>query len=302
MSTRAPGWESAKWRTRAVLPTPASPPTSTSRPAFWVVTASSCSDSTASCSERSSRTPFLRASTRARAIFCLLPRAHGAPEGTPRSRKLCHRNGAVLAGHDPGHDPFALVRRAAACGGDSDPLDLLAVAKPGFSLPFPLPRCVPAYGGAAAGGAGGVGGGRRGGQPVRHRGLRRGRQQPADGVGFRRQRVARGPSPATRRVDCFNFESSAWVRLPDLPRATSGAGAATLDNGIALILGGENAQETTTSDQFARLPNPSSWAAAEAMLIPRHGFELAVFEDRAWACGGGALPGLHPVAACTSVA
>ena len=114
--------------------------------------------------------------------------------------------------------------------------------------------------------------------------------------------AAGGRSPATARVDCFNFESSAWVRFPDIPRATSGAGAATLDNGTALILGGENAQETTISDQFARLPNPSSWAAAEAMLIPRHGFELAVFEGRAWACGGGALPGLHPVAACTSVA
>jgi hypothetical protein len=114
--------------------------------------------------------------------------------------------------------------------------------------------------------------------------------------------AAGGRSPATARVDCFNFESSAWVRFPDLPRPTSGAGAATLDNGSALILGGENAQETSISDQFARLPNPSSWAPAEAMLIPRHGFELAVFEGRAWACGGGALPGLHPVAACTSVA
>jgi hypothetical protein len=113
--------------------------------------------------------------------------------------------------------------------------------------------------------------------------------------------AAGGRSPATQRVDCFNLESSAWVRLPDLPRATSGAGAATLDDGIAVILGGENAQETTISDQFARLPNPSSWAAAEGMLIPRHGFELAVFQGRAWACGGGSAPGLHPVATCTSV-
>jgi hypothetical protein len=113
--------------------------------------------------------------------------------------------------------------------------------------------------------------------------------------------VAGGRSPASRRVDCFNFESSGWMRLPDLPRATSGAGAATLDDGSAVILGGENAQETTISDQFARLPNPSSWTSAEAMLVPRHGFELAVFQGRAWACGGGSLPGLHPVAACTSV-
>lgn len=114
--------------------------------------------------------------------------------------------------------------------------------------------------------------------------------------------AAGGRSPATTRVDCFNFESSTWVRFPDLPRATSGAGAATLDDGRAVILGGENAQETSINDQFARLPNPSSWVAAEAMLIPRHGFELAVFQGRAWACGGGGQPGLHPVAVCTSVA
>jgi hypothetical protein len=37
------------------------------------------------------------------------------------------------------------------------------------------------------------------------------------------------------------------------------------------------------------------------MLVPRHGFQLAVFEGRAWACGGGSLAGLHPVATCTSV-
>src|ERR1700736_5568311 len=104
--------------------------------------------------------------------------------------------------------------------------------------------------------------------------------------------VAGGRSPATTRVDCFNVESSSWVRFPDLPRATSGAGAATLDNGSAVILGGQNAQETTINDQFAQLPDPTAWSASGSMLVPRHGFELAVFQGRAWACGGGSLPGL----------
>jgi Kelch motif protein len=113
--------------------------------------------------------------------------------------------------------------------------------------------------------------------------------------------VAGGRSPATTRVDCFNFESSLWVRFPNLPRATSGAGAATLDDGSAVILGGQDAGESRINDQFARLPSPGGWSSAGAMLVPRHGFELAVFQGRAWACGGGAQPGLHPVATCTSV-
>jgi hypothetical protein len=114
--------------------------------------------------------------------------------------------------------------------------------------------------------------------------------------------VAGGRSPATTRVDCFNFESSAWARLPDLPRPTSGAGATTLDDGSAVILGGQDAGETTISDQFARLLNTDGWSSAGAMLVARHGFELAMFQGRAWACGGGSQPGLHPVVTCTSVA
>lgn len=113
--------------------------------------------------------------------------------------------------------------------------------------------------------------------------------------------VAGGRSPATTRVDCFNLENTSWVRFPDLPRATSGAGATTLDNGSVVILGGQDAQETSINDQFARLRFAETWQLEGAMLVPRHGFELAVFEGRAWACGGGSLPGLHPVATCTSV-
>src|SRR3989454_5023545 len=113
--------------------------------------------------------------------------------------------------------------------------------------------------------------------------------------------VAGGRSPATTRVDCFNYQSSSWVRFPDLPRPTSGAGAATLADGSAVILGGEDAQETSINDQFARLPDPGGWIGSGAMLVPRHGFELAMYQGSAWACGGGSLPGLHPVATCTSV-
>jgi N-acetylneuraminic acid mutarotase len=113
--------------------------------------------------------------------------------------------------------------------------------------------------------------------------------------------AAGGRSPATTRVDCFDTQSSSWVRFPDLPTATSGAGATALEDGRAVILGGQDAGETRINDQFSELPDPTAWNSLGAMLVPRHGFELAFFEGRAWACGGGSLPGLHPVATCTSV-
>ena len=112
--------------------------------------------------------------------------------------------------------------------------------------------------------------------------------------------AAGGRSPTRTRVDCFDLDRSAWVRLPDLPIATSGAGAAALDDGRVVIMGGQDAQETNIVNAVELLGS-GAWAVLGPMLVPRHGFELAPFDGRAWACGGGSLPGLHPVAACTSV-
>ena len=112
--------------------------------------------------------------------------------------------------------------------------------------------------------------------------------------------AAGGRSPTKIRVDCFDLDTSAWVRLPDLPSPTSGAGAAALDDGRVVIMGGQDAQETNIVNEVELL-EPNAWAVLGPMLTPRHGFELAPFEGRAWACGGGSLPGLHPVAACTSI-
>ena len=111
--------------------------------------------------------------------------------------------------------------------------------------------------------------------------------------------AAGGRYPTTAQVDCFNFESMTWNHLPDLPRPTSGAGAAVLDDGSVVVMGGEVPEESSIVDQFARLSSSNAWSATETMLVPRHGFQLAVFQGRAWACGGGG--GLRPVATCTSI-
>jgi hypothetical protein len=114
--------------------------------------------------------------------------------------------------------------------------------------------------------------------------------------------VAGGRSPTTARVDCYDAVSGAWSRLADLPQASSGGGATTFLGGGVVVMGGQDASETRIVAQFTRYDvTGTSWSAGGSMLDPRHGFELAVFDGRAWACGGGSAPGLHPVATCTSV-
>jgi len=112
--------------------------------------------------------------------------------------------------------------------------------------------------------------------------------------------VAGGRSPTTSRVDCFDTAHNAWARLAALPQATSGGGAAAFPDGSVLAMGGQDAAETAIVNVLTRYMG-STWSAPEAMLVPRHGFELALFDGRAWACGGGTAPGLHPTDVCTSV-
>jgi len=113
--------------------------------------------------------------------------------------------------------------------------------------------------------------------------------------------VAGGRSPTTARVDCFDPAKSAWSSLPALPQPTSGGGAAAFNGGDVVVLGGQDASETRIVTQLTRYGPGDAWSGGETMLDPRHGFELATYEGRAWACGGGSAPGLHPVATCTSI-
>jgi N-acetylneuraminic acid mutarotase len=113
--------------------------------------------------------------------------------------------------------------------------------------------------------------------------------------------VAGGRSPTTARVDCVDAGDGSWSRLPDLPRATSGGGAISFVGGAVAMMGGQDASETAMVDMLSFYADSGAWSATDTMLTPRHGFELAVFQGRAWACGGATAPGLHPVAVCTSV-
>ncbi len=113
--------------------------------------------------------------------------------------------------------------------------------------------------------------------------------------------VAGGRFPTTSRVDCLDTIQHAWSRLPDLPRATSGEGATTFQDGSVVVVGGQNAQESFMVSQLTRYSAGGTWSKGANMLVTRHGFELAMFNGRAWACGGATAAGLHPVSTCTSI-
>lgn len=114
--------------------------------------------------------------------------------------------------------------------------------------------------------------------------------------------VVGGRYPTTARVDCFDPARGAWSRLPDVPQPASGGGATTFLGGDVIYVGGQDASETRIVNQLTHYSAGHGWSSGQQMLSPRHGFELAVFQGRAWACGGGSAPGLHPVATCTSLA
>ena len=113
--------------------------------------------------------------------------------------------------------------------------------------------------------------------------------------------VAGGRSPTTSSVYCLNLAKDTWSTLAGLPQASSGGGAGTFEGGDVVVLGGQDASETRIVSQLTRSGPGRGWSTGEAMLAPRHGFELAYFGGRMWACGGGSAPGLHPVATCTSI-
>jgi hypothetical protein len=111
--------------------------------------------------------------------------------------------------------------------------------------------------------------------------------------------VAGGRTPDTTRVDCYDPTTDTWGGLPDLPKATSGAGAAALGDSV-VVAGGELTRDSQVISQLAWF-HQGSWELM-SMSLPRHGVQLGVLDGRAWVCGGGSAPGKpHATTTCTSI-
>jgi len=110
--------------------------------------------------------------------------------------------------------------------------------------------------------------------------------------------AAGGRRPNSAEVDCWDPARRRWTSLPALPAPTSGAGAGALGD-RAFVAGGEDSASQAMIDQLAVF-EAGAWRV-ERMAAPRHGIALAAYRGRLWACGGGEVAGLKPVATCTSI-
>lgn len=91
-------------------------------------------------------------------------------------------------------------------------------------------------------------------------------------------------------IEAYDPRRNRWTRLPDLPDARGGTGAAAIAGRIVSV-GGESPPGTNPT-VWALRPGASRWTALPDLPTPRHGLGVVAFRGRVWAIAGGPQPGL----------
>lgn len=91
-------------------------------------------------------------------------------------------------------------------------------------------------------------------------------------------------------VEAYDPSAAVWRRLPNLPDARGGTGAAAVGGRIVSV-GGE-APDGTRRTVWALRPGAGGWARLPDLPTPRHGLGVVGLGDRVWAIAGGPEPGL----------
>jgi len=91
-------------------------------------------------------------------------------------------------------------------------------------------------------------------------------------------------------VQAYEPRANRWRRLPDLPSARGGTGAAVVSGRIVSV-GGESPQGTERT-VWALRPGTSRWMRLPDLPTPRHGLGIVGLGGRVWAVAGGPEPGL----------
>jgi non-specific serine/threonine protein kinase len=91
-------------------------------------------------------------------------------------------------------------------------------------------------------------------------------------------------------VEAYDPRTNRWRRLPDLPSARGGTGAAAVGGRIVSI-GGESPRGTDRA-VWALRPSAGRWVRLPDLPTPRHGLGVVALGGRVWAVAGGPEPGL----------
>jgi N-acetylneuraminic acid mutarotase len=91
-------------------------------------------------------------------------------------------------------------------------------------------------------------------------------------------------------VQAYDPRTARWRRVPDLPDARGGTGAAAIAGRIVSV-GGES-PEGTERAVWALRPGTRRWARLPDLPTPRHGLGVVALGGRVWVVAGGPTPGL----------
>ena len=93
------------------------------------------------------------------------------------------------------------------------------------------------------------------------------------------------------RVERYSVKSRSWKRVPDLPTARGGLGAAATSNGFVVAAGGEGPDGTFEEVEAFDIPD-GRWLSLPPLPTPRHGIGIVTIGTFVYVLAGGPQPGL----------
>ena len=100
-------------------------------------------------------------------------------------------------------------------------------------------------------------------------------------------------------LERYDPGTDSWQRLPDMPKARGGLGAAVADGNL-LAVGGESATDALGDVESYDIAT-RKWSELPSMRTPRHGIAVAAIDRTLYALGGAPRPG-HASASSTAEA
>ena len=102
-----------------------------------------------------------------------------------------------------------------------------------------------------------------------------------------------GVSPITNVNvnEMYDSKMDIWVTLNSMPSERSGIGAASINNTIIYVFGGEDVTKTYNNNEIYNVKS-NEWESQQPLPTARHGLSAVSINDKIYVIGGGPEPGL----------